>query len=140
MKATKSASRYAKALLELAIERGNTESVSGDMKALLQAYSDSRDFQLFLNSPIINSDKKSEILSNVFPQFEELTASFVQLIVKNGREAALAQIAESYEAQLKAHKGIIPVTLVSAVAMDDKTKKQHHFKIGKLLKREVGIG
>lgn len=122
MRATKSASRYAKALLELAIEQGNTESVAADMNALLEAYNDSRDFQLFLSSPIINADKKSSILANVFEQFGELSSSFIQLIVKNGREAALPQIADSYIAQLKQHMGIIPVTLVSATTMDDKTK------------------
>lgn len=123
MKATKSASRYAKAFLELAIEQNKTEQVSKDMRAFLSANSETNDFQLFLDSPIIKADKKNAILNEVFPSFDSLTKSFIDLIVRNRRESALTQIAESYEAQLKSHKGIVPVTLVSAQALDAATKK-----------------
>lgn len=123
MKATKSAARYAKALLELAIENGKTDRVSADMKLVLQAFKDTREFQLFLDSPVINAEKKSNVFNELFPDFDSLTSSFIQLMIKNRRENALAQIAASFEAQLKAHLGIIPVTLISAKALDAQTKK-----------------
>lgn len=122
MKATKSASRYAKALLELAIEQNMTESVSSDMNQFLDAFNETRDFQVFLSSPVINKEKKAIIINEVFPSFNELTKSFVALLVKNGREGHLAQIAASYESQLKEHLGIVPVTLISAQELDSTTK------------------
>jgi F-type H+-transporting ATPase subunit delta len=59
----------------------------------------------------------------LFPKFDEITTLFIELITKNGREAMIPQIADSFEAQLKAHKGIVPVTLISANALDSKTKE-----------------
>jgi F-type H+-transporting ATPase subunit delta len=58
----------------------------------------------------------------LFPQFNEITSSFVTLVTKNGRESLLPIIASSFEMQLKAHLGIVPVTLVSAQPMDAATK------------------
>ena len=122
MKGTKVAARYAKALLELAVERKTVDSVLGDMQFLLQVNNEARDFELLIASPIVKADKKLEIFKQVFEQFEELTMSFVELITKNGREAYLPAIAEAFEAQVKEHKGILPMTLVSAAALDAKTK------------------
>ena len=122
MKGTKVAARYAKALLELAVERKTVDSVLGDMQFLLQVNSEARDFELLIASPIIKADKKMAIFKQVFEQFEELTMSFVELITKNGREAYLPAIAEAFEAQVKEHKGIVPMTLVSAAPLDAKTK------------------
>lgn len=122
MKGTKVASRYAKALLELAIENNNVDAVSGDMNYLLSANNETRDFQLLLNSPIIHADKKIAIFAELFDQFEQVTKSFVNLITKNGRENFLPEIAEAFDAQVKAYKGIIPVTIVTAAPMSQQTK------------------
>lgn len=139
MKATKSASRYAKAFLELAVEQNKTEQVSNDMRAFLAANSETREFQLFLDSPIIHADKKNAILNEVFPSFDSLTRSFIELIVRNGREGALAQIAEAYEGQLKQHLGITPVTLVSAHPLDAATKKVILSKLEASLKGKLEL-
>jgi F-type H+-transporting ATPase subunit delta len=49
--------------------------------------------------------------------------SFVALITKNGREALLHAIAQEFDAQVKSYKGIVPMTLVSAVPLEQETKE-----------------
>lgn len=122
MKSTKAASRYAKALLELAIEKGKIDQVSSDVSNLLLANNETKEFQLFLDSPVVNAEKKNSIFKALFPQFDEITMLFIQLITKNGREAILPAIGESFEAQLKTHMGIFPITLISAHPLDSATK------------------
>ena len=122
MKSTKVAARYAKALLEMAIEQKKIDSVLGDMQFLAAANAETRDFELLIASPIVNAEKKISIFEKVFEQFEEVSMSFIKLITKNGRESLLPQIADSFEAQLKEHRGIVPMTLVSAVKLDASTK------------------
>ena len=58
MKGTKVASRYAKALLDLAVEQKKVDSVLGDMHFLLQTNNDAREFELLIASPIIDAEKK----------------------------------------------------------------------------------
>lgn len=117
------ASRYSKALLELAIEQGKVDSVSGDMKFFQEVSEGSRDFDLLIHSPVVRSDKKVEIFSKVFEQFEELTMSFIKLLTNKRREGLLPEIASTFELQVKAYKGIVPVTLTTAQPLDEATKE-----------------
>lgn len=129
MKNTAAAGRYAKALLELAIDQKKLDSVSGDMNYLLQVTEGSRDFEVLLSSPIVRADKKIAIFERVFEHFEEVTLAFLRLITKNGREGILPLIAASFEAQVKEHKGIFPVTLISAKPLNASTKEKIMSKV-----------
>lgn len=139
MKSTKVASRYAKSLLEIAIEQKNVDSVLGDMKFLLQTNNETRDFELLVASPIINADKKIEIFEKVFDQFEAVSMNFVKLITKNGREEFLPEIARSFEAQVKEYKGIVPITIVTASALDDATRTKIVAKVQETVKGQLEI-
>jgi F-type H+-transporting ATPase subunit delta len=124
MKISKSASRYAQALLDLAIEQNKVDGIAADMKYMATVCAENPELELMLQSPIVKADKKLSILNAVFDQFDSLTSMFVDLIVKNGREPYLSQIASSFDVLLKAHLGIVPVTLISAQKLDDKVKKE----------------
>ena len=112
MKSTKSAIRYSKALLELAIEQNKVDLVLSDMDFFYTTSSENKDLLVFLKSPIIRSDKKLTVLQALFSHFDILTTSFMQLITKNRREALLTEIAASFIKLVKDHKGIVPVTLI----------------------------
>jgi F-type H+-transporting ATPase subunit delta len=122
MKSTKSASRYAKALLELAIEQQKVDAIESNMSRILAAAKETNEFQVFLDSPIINIDKKVAVLNSLFGEFEPLTLSFLALITKNGRERLITEIAQSYISQLKEFKGIVPISITSARKLDEATK------------------
>jgi F-type H+-transporting ATPase subunit delta len=122
MKGTKSSIRYAKALLELSIEQGKVDLVSNDITFFCNSCKDSHDLMVFLKSPVINSDKKILILNELFSHFDTLTKSFFRLITKNRREAILFLIAESFLNLVREFKGIIPVTLISAIKLEKPTK------------------
>ncbi len=124
MKSSKSASRYAQALLDLAIEQNKVDAIAADMKYMATVCAENRDLETMLQSPIVKADKKIAVLNAIFDQFDRATAMFVELIVKNGREAYLPQIASSFDAILKQHLGIVPVTLISAQKLDEQVKKE----------------
>lgn len=139
MKSTKVASRYAKSLLEIALEQKNVDSVLGDMKFLLQTSNETRDFELLIASPIINVGKKIEIFEKIFDQFEAVSMSFVKLIIKNGREEFLPEIARSFEAQVKEYKGIVPITIITASTLDTATRAKIVAKVQETVKGELEI-
>ena len=122
MKGTKVAARYAKALLDISIDNGIIDQVANDMRHLNETQKENPELVSLFNSPIIDSTKKIAILKEVFGAFEKSTADFVELVTKNGRESFLPLIASTFEAQLKEYKGIVPVEIVSAVALDEETK------------------
>jgi F-type H+-transporting ATPase subunit delta len=139
MKGTKAASRYAKALLDLAIENNRLDSVVADMAYLMETSEDSSEFGTFLRSPIVNSEKKIAILNSIFGQFDEITTRFINLVTKNRREALLPAIAFSFDAQVKQHKGIVPVTLLSAAPINAETRAMIMKKISSSVKGELEI-
>ena len=122
MKGTKSAIRYAKALLELAIEQNKVDLVLKDMEFFVNSGNDNYDLLVFLKSPVIKTDKKLNVLNELYSHFDVLSKSFIQLITKNRREAILPVIASSFIDLVKSHKNIIPVTLISASELSKASK------------------
>lgn len=129
MKGTKSASRYAKALLELAIEQNKVDLVLKDMEFFVDSGNDNYSLLVFLKSPVIQAEKKLSVLNELFSHFDLLSKSFIQLITKNGREAILAEIASSFIYLVKEYKGIVSVVLISATELTKTSKEKILSKI-----------
>ncbi|HCP40962.1 MAG TPA: ATP synthase F1 subunit delta [Cryomorphaceae bacterium] len=129
------ASRYSKALLELAVEKNELDKVSVDVATLKAAVSGSRDLELLLASPIVKTDKKQAILNEVFKgAFSPIFEGFVSLITKNGRESILTAICEKFEADVLEHKGIVEAEVTTAVALTHTDKE----KLVSSLKTQLG--
>jgi F-type H+-transporting ATPase subunit delta len=124
MASTKSAARYAKALLDLTLENGSVEAVEKDLIRFVQVVKESNDFRIFLNSPVVRDDKKIAIYQKVFEGFNPLTMQFFTLVTKNGREQLLPEIAAQFERQLMKNRGIVSGSIVSATPLTDKTKQE----------------
>jgi F-type H+-transporting ATPase subunit delta len=119
------ASRYAKSLLDLAVERGQLERVNEDMLYLQQLTKASRDFLNLLRSPIVPSDKKLGAIDAVAGKnISELTSAFIKLLVNKGREGELPEIISAFINQYKTKKGIHTVKLTTAVPVSDSVKNQ----------------
>jgi F-type H+-transporting ATPase subunit delta len=112
-------SRYAKSLIGLAAERGETDVLLKDMLQIASSIRSSKDLQVMLASPVITGDKKLKVLFSVFPELNKTTHLFLELIVNKGREGALGEIAQSFVQQVKSGRNIFDVELISAIPADD---------------------
>lgn len=124
MQGTKVASRYAKSLLDLSLEKGQLEQVYADMKTIQETCSENRDLALMLRSPIIKPDKKEDILNSVFSKANPITREFIKIIVRKKRENALPAIAESFVDQYRRHKKILTAVITTAFGLDDDLRKK----------------
>ncbi len=125
MKGTIVASRYAKSLLDLALEKNISEKVNSDMVQLSEICVESEDLITVLNNPTINSQKKSEVFTALFKgRVENESLDFINLITQNSRESLLPVIAQSFTKLYKKQNNIIDVELISAVALDDAAKSK----------------
>lgn len=119
------ASRYAKSLIGLSIEKGHLDTVFNDMQFLLALAKGNRDFVNLLKSPIVTPDKKQAILDAVTKgKLSELTASFNKLLIRKGREANLPEIAQSFIDQYKEYKQIYTVKLTTASPVSEELKQE----------------
>ena len=125
MKGSLAAKRYAKSLLSLALENGSLDKVHGDMLLVNQVISDSKELRVVLSSPIIKTEKKIAILSEIFKgKVTELSEKFIGLATEKGREAMLPAIARAFETAYRAHKNISTVEVTSAIALSEEQKKK----------------
>ncbi|MEX2596798.1 MAG: ATP synthase F1 subunit delta [Salibacteraceae bacterium] len=124
MKGSKSASRYAQSLLDLAIEREMLEEVKADVEVVTKACAESRDLELMFQSPIIKTDQKLGAISAVFKNaLNPLTLDFLMLITNKGRERFIPVIMTSFMKLYKEKKGIVTAEVTSAVPLSDDQKK-----------------
>jgi F-type H+-transporting ATPase subunit delta len=133
MSVSQVASRYAKSLLDLAVDQGKTEIVKADMANFHEALK-SRELVLMLKSPIIYPDKKLACLKAIFEgKMDPLTLAFFDLSVKKGRESLLVDIADEFTTQYNAKFNIALVKVTSASALDDATSEQIMSKVKGLI-------
>ena len=117
------ASRYAKSLLDLAVEKGQLEAIRKDMQLVKSVCVSNIDFVIFLESPVIKTDKKKEILSSVFKgKVSDLTMAFMNIIADKRREGYIDDIAKAFDEQYKIHKNVLTAVITSASGIDDATR------------------
>ncbi|MGB8191695.1 MAG: ATP synthase F1 subunit delta [Chitinophagaceae bacterium] len=119
------AGRYAKSLVDLAVERNELETVYNDMLFLQAAFKNSREFVSLIKSPVIAAEKKESIFNAVTKgKISKLTASFYQLLIRKGREANVTEIVNAFISQYKQHKGIFTVKLTTAAPVSEELKQE----------------
>ena len=118
------AGRYAKSLLDLAIEKGQLDAVYSDIQFLDAALKSSKELVVVLKSPIIKADKKGKILDAIAAgRLSVITATFSKLLLAKGREFYLPEIVTAFIAQYKENKGIHTVKLTTAVPVSEELKQ-----------------
>lgn len=118
------ASRYAKSLLDLAVEQNAVDATLQDIRTLDTLCMQSRDFANMLRSPIIKADKKQDIINAIVgTKLTPLVQSFVKLMVNKGRESNMPEIATAFISQYKEMKNIKTVKLTLAAPVTDAVKK-----------------
>lgn len=123
MKGTRSAIRYAKALMQLANEKGKTDMIIIDVKSIIECVNQNKDFRLLLASPLVKADKKKEIFDSIFQnKIDDLTLSFVKQIVDQKRENILAVICQMVVEEYNKSKNIAKVEITTAVKLNEKSK------------------
>ena len=96
MIASKITTRYAKSLLDLAIEKNQLQHCYNDLLAVEALCSESSEFTLMLKSPIINTSKKLSIIKSLFEKnLSKTTYLFIELITKKKRESLLHSISKT---------------------------------------------
>ncbi len=112
------AGRYAKSLLDLAVEQNQLDAVYADVKLLRAIIKGNPDFVSVLKSPIINSDKKEQIINSIInSRVSNLTTLFIQLLVRKTRESNLPEIVKAFVEQYNTLKDIHHVKITTAVPL-----------------------
>lgn len=122
--------RYAKSLMDIAIEQQKLDAIYNDMLGLKAIFAQSRDFVMLMRSPIVKADKKSAVVKALTEgKVDPITDAFINLIVGKGREFFLEEIVNAFIGQYKIHNRINDVKLTTAAPLDEEMKKLLEAKV-----------
>lgn len=118
MRTLRVARRYAQALMSAAEDLHTIESTATDLDVLGTVVRGSRDFRLFLGSPVVSIPRKQAVIREVFGgRVSPAMMSFLDLLLLKQREALLPDIIEQFGALRDAKLGIVNVDVTTAVEL-----------------------
>ncbi|HET8861187.1 ATP synthase F1 subunit delta [Marivirga sp.] len=114
------ASRYAKSIIDLAIEKNQLEEIKSDMELFSSVCNENRDFVLMLNNPILDSSKKVAIIKAVFKgKVQDMTSLFFEIVSRKRRESVLPEMAKVFKQLYNEHKGVISADVSTTFPIDE---------------------
>lgn len=134
----KAARRYTKALYGLAEELGEVDAIKKDFEDIKKSLESSRELKLFVESPIINPDKKAETAKALFTgKVSGLTIKFLTLLCEKNRINILHDITVNMLDTINEKRGIVKANITTAVEITDKEKTAIIEKLKKYSGREI---
>ncbi|MFD2573934.1 ATP synthase F1 subunit delta [Spirosoma soli] len=126
------AARYAKSLLDLAQEKGLTETMYRDMQFFKHTVAQSRPLMLMLKNPIVRAEKKSAVLKAAFAtRVDPVTMSFFEIIARKNREGIMDAIADEFIKQYDRLKGVERATIITTVPLSDALREKFRAMVTK---------
>ena len=130
MKNARAAIRYAKALLNLAKDSKEETAVNDDMLFITTTISENEEFEVMLNSPIVKSSDKINVLNALFKEkVNTITLGLFHLLKDNKRIAMLASIAKQYAIIYDFEKHLQVAKVTTAIPLTSEIEKQILAKI-----------
>lgn len=135
MSEIKVASRYAKSLIDLAVENNALAESFNDMVLFEKVVDETPELEAILKNPIVPLDKKTGILNGIFAgKVSPLTLTFFKTVVNKGRSAILFGTAKQFVQQYNVIKGIVTAEVTSATTLSAETKAE----VIAIVKKELG--
>jgi len=127
---------YAKALVELADEKGKLEAVHADVDAIASLLQSNQKLAQLIYNPVVDSEKKRTLLAKIGKEagFNQYTNNFLNLLVEKDRLPLLEEICEEFEGLYCKLTDTQVATLRSAV----KLEQEQQFLIAKKLQELTG--
>ncbi|TNE30996.1 MAG: ATP synthase F1 subunit delta [Bacteroidetes bacterium] len=136
----RAAGRYAKALLDLAVERNELEVVQSDLNTVLASIQESREFRGLLASPVIKPHQKKAVLKAVFGSvLSANTNLFLDLLVDHGREGITKQVIESFHAMYLKVKGITHAKITTSVVLSPEMRARFEAMVTQMTGMQVEL-
>lgn len=132
------AGRYAQAVFEIALERGELDRWQSDLTKIASLAEDAA-LLAFLESPKIHFESKARLLSERLGEVNPLALNLVYLLVTRGRLSAVGDIADEYQRLLDAYRGIEQAEVTTALPLDDEDKLRLGERLGTIMNKKIVV-
>ena len=133
--------RYANALIELADDKKNLDKVEKDLSDLAGMIESSEELQFAIRSPLINEASMQKAVMAIADKakLQDITKSFLGVLVQNGRIEELSNIIKAFNQILDKRRGAITVDVEVAQDLTAKQKKDLQTALSKAIGKDVAV-
>jgi F-type H+-transporting ATPase subunit delta len=115
---------YARSLFEVAQEHDVLDEIHEELGEFADAMSESRELQVFFFSPYFSSEEKKDGIGKAVEGADERLVRFLELLAERHRMPVLFRIRREFDALYAEERKLLPVTITSAVELDQSTVKR----------------
>lgn len=134
------ARRYARALLDVAVEAKRTDAIADQLSAFVKAFEQSRELSDVLLNPAYSRTQRSQVVEALMPlvgNVEPALANTLRLLVDRNRLIYLPDIARSFRDMADAQAGRVRGVVTSATPLTPDAMDQLRKNLQQLTQRDV---
>lgn len=135
------AGKYAQALLQEAIEHDQADAVAQEVRGLSQLMADSSEFNRLMTSRLVSMRDRKEGMALVSEKLDlsELMRRFLGVLTENGRTFVFKEIETAFIRLYENYKGILPVFVVAAQSLNDRTQQHLTDVLKEIFNKEIRL-
>jgi F-type H+-transporting ATPase subunit delta len=130
---------YSRALFEVAKEHNVLDRVHDELGQFADALAEDRNLQVFLFSPYFSSEEKKDGVSRIVAEADPRLVNFLELLAERHRMPVLFRIRRSFDDMWAEENRLLPVTVTSAVDLDEALVEEIGRRIGEQTGRRVEL-
>jgi F-type H+-transporting ATPase subunit delta len=130
---------YARSLFEVAKDQDKLDDVRDQLGAFTDALSETRDLQVFFFSPYFSTAEKKDGLERVVSDADPVVLNFLELLIEKHRMPVIFRIRAILDALWEEENKLLPVSITSAVELDEAVVKQLVDRIAEQTDRKVEV-
>lgn len=130
---------YARALFEVAHEREVLDVVRDQLGQFVDSLEANRELMVFFFSPYFSTEEKKEGLHRAVLDADPSFMNFLEALLERHRMPAIFRIRARYEELWDEEKRLLPVSVTSAIELDEGTVASIGERIGESTGRQVEL-
>jgi F-type H+-transporting ATPase subunit delta len=130
---------YARSLFEAADDKDRLDEVREQLGQFADALDRDRGLQVFFFSPYFSTQEKKDGLQRAIDGAEPIFLNFLELLLENHRMPAIFRIRREYDRLWKERNKLLPVSVTSAVELDEETVRNIGDRIAEQTGRRVEL-
>jgi ATP synthase F1 delta subunit len=130
---------YARSLFEVARDQGKVDELREQLGQFTDALEEDRELQVFFFSPYFSTQEKQDGLDRAVSGADEVLVNFLKLLIENHRMPVLFRVRRAYEELWEQENRLLPVSVTSAVDLDEETVRQIGDRIAEQTGRKVEL-
>jgi F-type H+-transporting ATPase subunit delta len=130
---------YARALFEVAQEQDKLDEIHEQLDAFAQAVGENIDLARFFFSPYFSTEDKKDALHKAVDGADDAVMNFLEALIERHRMPVIFRIRADFEALYDKSNKLLPVTVTSAVELDQETIASLGKRIGEQTGNQIEL-